>query len=185
MPSKPHVYLPKGSVEYGVYKMDKKGKNEYIQHLHSKTGDPYTHVKLPNLKKRTKTHGEQAYRFGIDKNGIDLDQREAYIQVPADCITHAWNKDINMLQWYFNNPDATFNVYFKAQYNRETHTWDKPAKPKIGIQEIMRMFPDTQEKALKISPKRRKRDIQKKQEKDVKEQAKERTKPTRTADRER
>lgn len=178
MPSKPHIYIQSSKIEYGVHKINNQGKNEYKPHLHSRTGEQYTHVKLPTMKNRTKVHGDQAFKFGIDSNGIDLDAREAYIQVPADCITEAYNKDLNMRQWYFNNPEAQWNVYFKAQRNPQTRSWDKPEVKKIGIQELMRLFPDTQEKALKISPKRKKRDIQKKLEKDIADKSVEKSKST-------
>lgn len=167
MASKPHVYIKPNTIEYGEFKINKNGKREFKPHLHSKTGERYTHIKLPTVKNRTKAHGDQAYTFGKDSNGIDLDSREAYIQVPADCITAAYNKDLDMKQWYFNNPDARWNVYFKAERDPKTRTWDKPDVKKIGIQELMRLFPDSQEKAFKISPKRKKRDIQKKLEKDA------------------
>lgn len=178
MASKPHVYIKPNTIEYGEYKINKDGKREFIPHLHSTKGDRYTRIYLPTVKNRTKVHGDQAFKFGYDSNGIDLDARKAYIQVPADCITAAYNKDLDMKQWYFNNPNAEWNVYFKAGRDPKTRTWDKPDKVKIGIQEIMHIFPDTQEKAFKISPKRKKRDIQKKLEKDPVDKSIQKTKST-------
>lgn len=169
MSSKAHVYIPPNRIERGKYIFTPEGQRKFVFYRHSKRPDElYTHVKLPTMKQREKAHGENAYRFGTDSHGIDLDAREAYIQIPSECMTQAWDKSLNLMQWYFNNPNAHFKVYFKAQHNPLDHTWDKPDVPVIGVNEICRMFPDNKEKALQVHPKRKKREVQKAPEKESK-----------------
>lgn len=161
MPSSPHIYISSRQIKYGQYTTDKT-TNERVwskyQHTILKQKDgtplPMSRIYLPVLTKREKVHGEKALSFGVDKNGIDLDSRQCYIQVPVAEIKDLSKSTKNgkaLKVIYFNNPNAKFTVYFEAKkydVDRNHPNWnhyDNPEKIKVGVNELLKSFPTTKE----------------------------------------
>ena len=183
MPSKPHVYVSERQLKYGRYVRDGNNERKFQNYTHTrlKTSDgqpvPMVHVMLPSQDKREKIHGDKAHSFGLDKNGIDLDTRRAYIQVPAAKVYDVSKgaKDSKgrskMKVIYIDDKDARFNVYFEGQKTPDGR-FDRPEKANIGVKELQHVFPSTRDEVKKLR-------TQKTQDKDgpQKAQSKERKAP--------
>lgn len=162
MPTKPHIYVSSRQVKNGRFVRDENNERKYEYYVHSrlKTADgqpvPMVHVELPSEEKRKKIHGDKAHVFGVDKGGIDRDQRRAYIQVPAAKVYDVSkgakdNKGRSKMKViYIEDKDARFNVYFHGQKTPDGR-FDKPEKANIGVKELQHLFPATREqvKALR------------------------------------
>lgn len=172
MPSSPHIYVNQRQIKYGQYQTNKEsGKREWKLFEHSilkgKDGEPLkmARVMLPDLEKRQKVHGDEAKAFGTiidEKSGIEInrDERSAYIQVPVvelKAITNTKGEKTNLRALYFNNQQATFNVYFgakKYEVNRGNELWNKfdnAGKEKVGVDVLQKIFPTTREEVKRLS----------------------------------
>lgn len=161
MPAKAHIYISDRQIKYGQYGRDENNERKFIPYTHTyaKTPDgnpvPMVHVELPSFEKRKKIHGENVHMFGEDKNGINRDERRAYIQVPAAKVYDArqGRKDdkgkSKMKVIYIDNNEARFNVYFHSEMIGNGR-WDKPEKANIDLKELQKLFPASLEQVRNL-----------------------------------
>ena len=134
----PRVYFTDRQIKKRHFNKET-GKYEGYAHSKAKNKDgtpvQMVHVLLPSS-------GNRELQFGIDKNGIDRDLREAYIQVPLDSIKDTKEKRRKVL--YLSKPDSTFTVYFKGQRIMEgprTGLFDNPEKVKVNVKDMQKIYP--------------------------------------------
>lgn len=134
----PRVYFTDKQIKKRHFNKET-GRYEGYAHSKAKNKDgtpvQMVHVLLPSADNRQK-------QFGIDKNGIDRDLREAYIQVPLESIKDTKEKRRKVL--YLNKPDSMFTVYFKGQRIMEgprTGLFDNPEKVRISVKEMQEIYP--------------------------------------------
>ena len=161
MPAKAHIYVSDRQIKYGQYGRDENNERKFIPYTHTyaKTPDgkpvPMVHVELPSFEKRKKIHGDNVHKFGEDKNGINRDERRAYIQVPAAKVYDArqGRKDdkgkSKMKVIYIDNNEARFNVYFHSEMTGNGR-WDKPEKANIDLKELQKLFPASLEQVRNL-----------------------------------
>lgn len=167
------IFLTSGQIEYGRVVFDKETKQkewkpyEYVNNKGKgdeqqyKDGRPllYVHIKIPNMRFRETCHGDKAFSFGT-QDGINLDARQAYIQIPLPCLVN-YTQSVLMelpqlndgMSWFVNNPHAEFTVYFKANrlgtLPNGKGNFEKLPKVVITTQDLYRIYP-TSKKQIRM-----------------------------------
>lgn len=184
----PHIYIKDSDIIYGEWKMQRGQALRQFEFFYDSRASAeqiadgkatrYVRIKIPTLENRQKAHGDDAYKFGIDENGIDRDDknRKPYIQIPFDELqkvcTSAKDKlmtngfkeeEVNNLKiWYINNQNkddrqAQFTTYFKAlrydvpRGNPLYNKFDKPQSKKgVTFWDLQKIFPKNQEELKQV-----------------------------------
>lgn len=167
MPTKAHIYVSDRQIKYGQYVRDENNERKFKPYTHTKAklpnGEPVpmVHVELPSFEKRQKIHGENVTMFGPDRNGINRDERRAYIQVPAAKVydTKQGRKDSKgrskMKVIYIDNNAARFNVYFHGEMIADGR-FDRPETANVDLKELQRLFPATMEQVRSLRTQKQK-----------------------------
>ena len=167
MPTKAHIYVSDRQIKYGQYVRDENNERKFKPYTHTKAklpnGEPVpmVHVELPSLEKRKKIHGDNLTMFGPDRNGINRDERRAYIQVPAAKVydTKQARKDSKgrskMKVIYIDNNAARFNVYFHGEMTANGK-FDRPENANVDLKELQRLFPSTMEQVRSLRTQKQK-----------------------------
>ena len=164
----PHVYFTDKQIKKRHFNKET-GKYEGYAHSYQKNKDgtpiQMVHVLLPSADKRE-------FQFEPDKNGIDRNLREAYIQVPLDAIKDTKEKRRKVL--YLNNPKAYFTVYFKGERinsGERAGQFDAPEKYRVTVKQMQEIYPTRLVSKIKSTEKKEKMTTQK-QEKDISKEKK-------------
>lgn len=156
----PHVYFTDKQIKKRHFNKET-GKYEGYAHSYQKNKDgtpiQMVHVLLPSANKRE-------LQFEPDKNGIDRNLREAYIQIPLDAIKDTKEKRRKVL--YLNNPKTYFTVYFKGERIRQGERagqFDSPEKIRVSVDEMQKIYPTRLISKVKQVEKKEKMTTQKKE----------------------
>lgn len=141
----PHVYFSRQMLK-AKYKDPK--TNEYRDYEHSRaTGKDGKPLLMYRILLPSANHRE--FQFEKDVNGIDINSRKAYIQVPRDAVHDT--KIAQKKVMYMDCETSTWTVYFESQRLRDAdghpiftpdgkNQFDKPVPVKLNRKQMAEIF---------------------------------------------